>query len=108
MYGVWGDGAQWSISPPTTPDIYQQRKDYLAETVAHTSKVYGYKFDASSVETEQSTVKNVIAKYLTQLEYGTVDVDTVLPEFLKDLENAGMNKIIEENQRQLNEWLAGQ
>jgi putative aldouronate transport system substrate-binding protein len=57
------------------------------------------------VETEQSTVKNVIAKYLTQLEYGTVDVDTVLPEFLKDLENAGMNKIIEENQRQLNEWL---
>lgn len=108
MYGVWGDGAQWFISPPTTPDIYQQRKDYLAETVAHTSKVYGYKFDASSVETEQSTVKNVIAKYLTQLEYGTVDVDTVLPEFLKDLENAGMNKIIEENQRQLNEWLAGQ
>ena len=70
--------------------------------------MYGYKFDASSVETEQSTVKNVIAKYLTQLEYGTVDVDTVLPEFLKDLENAGMNKIIEENQRQLNEWLAGQ
>ena len=53
-------------------------------------------------------MKNVIAKYLTQLEYGTVDVDTVLPEFLKDLENAGMNKIIEENQRQLNEWLAGQ
>lgn len=108
MFGVWGDGSQWYISPPTTPDIYQQRKDYLAETVAHTSKVYGYKFDASSVETEQSTVKNVIAKYLTQLEYGTVDVDTVLPEFLKDLENAGMNKIIEENQRQLDEWLAGQ
>lgn len=108
MFGVWGDGAQWYISPPTTPDIYQQREDYLAETVAHTSKVYGYKFDASSVETEQSTVKNVIAKYLTQLEYGTVDVDTVLPEFLNDLENAGMSTIIEENQRQLDEWLAGQ
>lgn len=108
MYGVWGDGAQWYISPPTTPDIYQKRADYLAETVAHTSKVYGYKFDASSVETEQSTVKNVIAKYLTQLEYGTVDVDTVLPEFLNDLENAGMSTIIEENQRQLDEWLAGQ
>ena len=108
VFGVWGDGSQWYISPPTTPEIYQQREDYLKETVAHTSKAYGYKFDASSVETEQSTVKNVIAKYLTQLEYGTVDVDTVLPEFLKDLDSAGINTIIEENQRQLDEFLAGQ
>ncbi len=108
MYGVWGDGAQWYISPPTTAEMYQMREDYLKESIAHTSKAYGYKFDATSVETEQATVKTVISKYLTQLEYGTVDVDTVLPEFLRELENAGIDRIVEENQRQLNEWLAGQ
>ena len=60
------------------------------------------------MSTEQSTVKSVISKYLTQLEYGTVDLDTVYPEFLKALESAGIDKIIAENQKQLDQWLAEQ
>ena len=66
------------------------------------------KFNASELSTEQATVKSVISKYLTQLEYGTVDLDTTYPEFLDALDKAGINKIIEENQKQLDAWLAAQ
>ena len=110
MYGVWGDGSDWYITEdngdPET--VYQERKDYLADAVAHTSKAHGYKFNASELSTEQATVKSVISKYLTQLEYGTVDLDTTYPEFLDALDKAGINKIIEENQKQLDAWLAAQ
>lgn len=107
-YGVWGDQGQNYIGQEQAADIREQRAAYLAESIAHTSLANGYKFDASSVSTEQATVKSVITKYLTQLEYGTVDLDTVYPEFLEELEKAGINTIIEENQKQLDDWLAAQ
>lgn len=104
VYGVWGDQAQTWLSSEPAP--YQEWADYLQEANDHTSKAYGYKFDATEVATEQSTVKSVISKYLTQLEYGTVELETVYPEFLEELEKAGINTIIEENQKQLDAWLA--
>jgi len=36
-----------------------------------------------------------------------VDVDSVLPEFRQALKDAGIDKVIAEKQRQLDEWLAG-
>ena len=108
VYGVWGDQSQYYMESPLQPEDTQKREAYLQESLDHTSKAFGYKFDATPVSTEQSTVKSVIAKYLTQLEYGTVDLDTVYPEFLKALESAGIDKIITENQKQLDEWLAQQ
>lgn len=106
MYGVWGDGSEWYVTEKNAQELYTARAEYLADAVAHTSKAHGYKFNASDISTEQATVKSVISKYLTQLEYGTVDLETVYPEFLEALEKAGINKIIEENQKQLDAWLA--
>lgn len=108
VYGVWGDQSQYYMEAPLVPEDTKKREAYLQESLAHTSKAFGYKFDATPVSTEQSTVKSVISKYLTQLEYGTVDLDTVYPEFLKALESAGIDKIIAENQKQLDQWLAEQ
>lgn len=103
--GAWGDQSQSYLLAPQTPDLLKQREEYLAVTMAHQSKAYGYQFDMTEVSVEQSTVKNVLNQYLTQLEYGTVDVDEVYPEFLTALEKAGIQQIIEENQRQLDVWL---
>ena len=44
-------------------------------------------------------------KYRTSLECGDVDPDEVIPQFLEELEDAGINKIIEEKQNQLNAWV---
>lgn len=51
---------------------------------------------------------NVIKQYAYGLEVGAVDVDKVLPEFQQALRDAGVDKVIEEKQRQLDEWLGAQ
>lgn len=107
-FGVWGDQSQQYVASPQTEDILKEREEYLQVSLDHTSKAYGYQFDATQVSTEQSAVKSVITKYLTQLEYGSVDLDTVYPEFLEALKTAGIDKIIETNQQQLDAWLAQQ
>ena len=66
----------------------------------------GYNFDTSSVSSEITAVIAEIGKYGPALNVGTVDTEEMLPTFLDALEAAGMSKIIEENQRQLDEWLA--
>ena len=45
---------------------------------------------------------------LTQelLEAGCVDLDTVYPEFIQKLYDAGLQRVIHEKQRQFDEWLA--
>ena len=68
----------------------------------------GYNFDTSSVSSEITAVIAEIGKYGPALNVGTVDTESMLPKFLEALDAAGMNKIIEENQRQLDAWLAGQ
>lgn len=103
-FGVWGDQSQYYLTAPQTPELLEARKEYLQVSLDHTSKAFGYQFDSTEVSTELSTVKSVIAKYLTQLEYGTVDLEAVYPEFLKALEDAGINKIIEANRSQLAAW----
>ena len=55
-----------------------------------------------------SAINNVLQTYRAQLAWGTVDVDSVLPQFLSELEAAGINEIIEANQEQLDAWLAEQ
>lgn len=107
-YGVWGDQGENYVGDNQPEDFKEKCAEYLETSVEHTSLANGYKFDATGVSTEQATVKSVISKYLTQLEYGTVDLDTVYPEFLEELEKAGINTIIEENQKQLDAWLAEQ
>lgn len=104
--GVWGDQAQAYIAAPATPDMIPQREDYLKVSMDHMSKANGYQFDMTEVSVEQAAVKNVINQYLTQLEYGTVDVDEIYPEFVDALNKAGIEKIIEANQKQLDAWLA--
>lgn len=106
--GVWGDQGEQYLSAPQTPDMVEERQAYFQVSLDHTSKAFGYQFDVSEVSTEQSTVTSVLSKYLTQLEYGTVDLDTVYPEFLKALETAGISDIIEKNQIQLDDWLVNQ
>ena len=71
------------------------------------SLTLGYSFNIESVATEVAAVNTVVAQYLPALECGMVnDVDAALATFNEQLEAAGLGRIIEENQRQLAEWLA--
>ncbi|MDO8685174.1 MAG: DUF3502 domain-containing protein, partial [Clostridiales bacterium] len=65
----------------------------------------GFTLDAEPIKTELAAIATVLAKYLTQLNAGIVDVDVELPKLLNALKDAGSEKIVAEKQRQVDAWL---
>ena len=66
----------------------------------------GFNYDMSTMVTENAAVMAVIQKYAPSLACGVVDVDDTLPKFLDELKKAGMGKIVEDTQKQVDAWLA--
>lgn len=85
-------------------DIWAQYEAFNSS--AEVSPVRGFIFDSTPVKTKYAAVKNVISEYRESLEYGVVNPDEILPEFISKLEAAGINEVIAEKQTQLNAWLA--
>lgn len=72
------------------------------------SPAYGFIFDPASVRTEIAACDSVIDEYSKSIGNGAVDPDIEVPKFTKALEDAGVQTIIDEVQRQLDEWVAAQ
>lgn len=105
--GTFGDVSKIYQREPLTDEFVASISDYMYPN-AKSSEFLGYTFDPSSVSTEVTAVTAVIGQYAPALACGTVDPDEMIPEFNKALKDAGMDKIIEENQKQLDAWLAEQ
>lgn len=73
---------------------------------SYTSPALGYVFDASQYSAEIAAITSVMEKYIPTLSAGAADPSVLLPEFLKELESAGINEVIAENQRQLDAFIA--
>ncbi len=69
------------------------------------SVALGFAFNTENVTNEITQLDNVCAKYQIGLESGAMDPETVLPEFIKALKDAGIEKVIAEKQAQLNAFL---
>lgn len=91
----------WFYEPT---DLYEQM-DAKRESVV-VSKALGFQFDSSGVTNEITECSNVIMQYYMPLMYAEVDVEETLPVFQKALHDAGIDTIITEKKRQLDEWLA--
>lgn len=92
-----GDGA----------DIRDQQK--AENEKVEKSKYFGFCVDPSEVTSEITACKNVVDQYKPQLAAGIVsDVDATYKEFISALSAAGMDKIVETYQSQLDAWLAEQ
>ncbi|WP_054027321.1 ABC transporter substrate-binding protein [Bacillus sp. FJAT-28004] len=85
------------------PEIYKKLEEF--NQTALRSKALGFSFDADPVKAEVAACMAVLEQYRLPLEVGVLDVDKTLPEFLKKLEDAGINKIIQEKQKQLDLWV---
>lgn len=83
-------------------DLWKQTDEFNKRAIK--SKALGFNFDPSPVKTEITAVTNVVNKYAVSLESGVLDPKTKLPEFIKNLKDAGIDKIIEEKQKQIDEW----
>ena len=110
MLPVYGNQFTVPKSAPLTAKIYDQFASYNSDIAKKNrySRAFGYTFDTSKVQAQVAAVENVISQYRVLLDLGTVDPDEVLPVFNEALENAGIEDVIKENQRQLDDWLAKQ
>lgn len=86
------------------PELWNQLAEFNKNAIK--SKALGFTFNADSVKTEIAAVTNVQNQYKIALETGTVDPVSKLPEFIKQLKTAGIDKIVAEKQKQLDAWAA--
>lgn len=68
----------------------------------------GFNFDPSKVTSEIAALQNAKEEFWTPLMTGTADPDKVLQQAVQKLKSAGLDKIMEEAQRQLDAWKATQ
>jgi putative aldouronate transport system substrate-binding protein len=83
-------------------DAFKREAEF--NKTAKKSKAMGFSFDSSSLQTELAALNSVTDQYKVALESGTVDPDKVLPEFIAKLKTAGIDKVIAEKQKQLDQW----
>lgn len=67
---------------------------------------FGFNFDTSKVKTEVASITNVAKEFNPALYTGSVDPAEFLPKAIEKFKAAGMDKVIEEAQRQFDEWKA--
>lgn len=84
------------------PKLWEQMDQFNDSSFK--SKALGFTFDIEPVKSEYAAVSNAVTEYQLPLETGSVDPDKVLPEFISKLKAAGIDKIIAEKQKQLDEW----
>ena len=100
VFGDFMDIYQWY---PTTEDFYNELRNYSQQQTI--SPVFGYAFDISPVSNEIDAVNGILSEYLPPLECGLIeDVDGAVERMNEELRHAGIQRIIAENQRQLDAW----
>ena len=71
---------------------------------SHVSQALGFKFDTSKVSVELESVNAVLEEFTRSLYTGLVDTDEYVSKLINKLESAGIDKVKEELERQLNDW----
>lgn len=106
-YGIWGNRLGWPAVYPARMDLNQYQLDRMeACPETRVSPIFGYSFKQEAVSTQIAAVQTVIEQYTPSLNSGAVDPAVALPEFIESLKAAGMDDIVVEQQRQIDEWLA--
>ena len=88
------------------PAVRQELEEFNDSAARATS--LGFVLDTSTIMNEITACNNVKQKYETPLQWGALDPEEAIPEFIEELEAAGLRTIHEEAQRQLDEYLAKQ
>ncbi len=102
--------ASWEFGSEMLAYVWENQGDDYHENMikfndsARKSKALGFVFDSTPVKTEVAALNNVLNEYRLGLENGEMDPDVYLPKFQEALRDAGIDKVIAEKQKQLDEW----
>lgn len=91
---------RWEGENPDYAERLIESNDGAKKSVA-----LGFSFNTDNISNELTQLDNVRSKYQIGLESGLLDPETELPKFISELKDAGIDKVIEEKQNQLNAWL---
>ncbi|KGE18788.1 extracellular solute-binding protein [Paenibacillus wynnii] len=70
------------------------------------SVLVGFVYNAEPVKNEEAAIAAIWKKYIDALSAGIVDTTDYLDKMNKELKKAGMDKVLQEKQRQIDEFLA--
>lgn len=114
--GVTSDDLGWTVAAWHFPneliaykwitdgaDIWDDTIKFNKE--CHPSQAKGFVWDSTDVTNEIVACTTVMNKYASGLNTGDVDPDTVWDQMKSEYEEAGIQKILDEKQKQLNAWL---
>ncbi|MCL6458561.1 MAG: ABC transporter substrate-binding protein [Gorillibacterium sp.] len=100
MFGNQMNTYLWSNEDP---DKWEKFKEFNDRSIK--SPALGFVWDPTNVKNEVAACENIKSEFSTALYTGTVDPDKYLPQYLEKLKAAGLDKIIAEKQKQLDEWV---
>lgn len=90
---------------PANPNQWTELVErYEAEAI--TSSMLGFMFDIEPVADQCLAMKNVWEQYIYEMQTGTSDPAEVVPQLKAELEAVGLNEVLAEAQRQLDEFMA--
>lgn len=87
-----------------SPTLWDEMREFNDTAVV--SAASGFTFDSTNVANEMTAVQNVYNEYQASVEYGFVDPEVGIPEMNEKMMSAGLQKIIDEKQTQLDAWAA--
>lgn len=104
---AWMFGSQFLnyVWDSEAPDKWDQFKAFNENAIS--SPALGFVFNSEPVKSEVGALANVIRQYQKAVETGSVDTDTGLKEYKQALKDAGVDRVIEEKQKQFDDFLAG-
>ena len=73
---------------------------------AKMSPSLGFKFNSAGLENEIAAINNVLSEFKSSLYSGAVDVDSTLKAFNEKLYAQGLQKVMDEIQKQVDAWKA--
>jgi len=88
---------------PETHPTYVKTKTTIVENAIN-SVTAGFNFDASKVGVEYSNALSELKISIYPIKLGLVEYEEAFPEALKRMKAAGLDKVVEEYQRQFEEW----
>lgn len=103
-----GMGTFWpniTITYPWVPNSADYYEGWLkSNDTAKKSAAMGFTFNPENVSDEITACTNVVSQYYNSIVLGIGDREKLLADFRQELHDAGIDKIIEEKQKQLDEW----
>ncbi|MCI8895274.1 MAG: ABC transporter substrate-binding protein [Lachnospiraceae bacterium] len=106
-FSNFGDVLMAYYKEPVTEESIDEC--FAINEAAESSPLLGFSFDTTKVSTQISNVTNAIAEFMPPLVVGIYEhdeIDIQLEKMNQALDAAGIEEIIAEHQRQLDEWRA--